>query len=303
MLLISSLLSLVFAGLAVDVTGTARTPGGEHDPDDPPFPESSDRDGPKGLTTEGSEGSDWLAGGDGDDLLTGLGGNDDLHGGLGSDTLLGGDGTDWIYGDGDYGPGGDDFIDGGAGDDYLAGQGGNDTVHGGPGNDTIFGGEGDDLLTGGDGDDWISGNAGNDTLIAGGGEDDLDGGEGDDLLIGSAEPERAWLHGAAGRDTLQPGLGDFAEGGEGEDLFLLDVPGEDLDDPGETLPVIADFDRQLDRIELRYRGDGADPVVALEHETDGSAVIRVDGVAVGRVLQAEGLRVADIALTRIAPGG
>lgn len=36
---------------------------------------------------------------------------------------------------------------------------------------------------------------------------------------------------------------------------------------------------------------------------DRSAVIRVDGVAVGRVLQAEGLRAADIALTRIAPGG
>ncbi|WP_409927861.1 calcium-binding protein [Paracoccus sp. P2] len=302
MLLISSLLSLVFAGLAVDATGTSRTPGGEHDPDDPQR-EPSDSDRPRGVATGGSEGSDWLAGGDGDDLLTGHGGNDDLHGGLGNDTLLGGDGDDWIYGDGDYGPGGDDSIEGGAGDDYLAGQGGNDTLHGGPGDDTIFGGEGDDLLTAGDGDDLLWAGFGNDTLIAGGGEDDLDGGDGDDLLIGSAEPGRAWLHGGAGRDTLHPGPGDFAEGGEGEDLFLLDAPGGDLDDPGETLPVIADFDRQLDRIELRYHGDGADPVVALEREADGSAVIRVDGVAVGRVLQAEGLRAADIALTRIAPGG
>ncbi|WP_258553402.1 calcium-binding protein [Paracoccus pantotrophus] len=232
------MLSLVFAGLAVDATGTSRTPGGEHDPDDPQR-EPSDSDRPRGVATGGSEGSDWLAGGDGDD---------------------------WIYGDGDYGPGGDDSIEGGAGDDYLAGQGGNDTLHGGPGDDTIFGGEGDDLLTAGDGDDLLWAGFGNDTLIAGGGEDDLDG-------------------------------------GDGEDLFLLDAPGGDLDDPGETLPVIADFDRHLDRIELRYHGDGADPVVALEREADGSAVIRVDGVAVGRVLQAEGLRAADIALTRIAPGG
>lgn len=188
MLLLGSLISLLFVGLAVDVTAMTRSPGGEGEPDPP---EDPDPDRPGGLVLEGSEGPDWLAGTDGDDLL-----------------------------------------------------------------------------------------------------------------IGSAHPDRAWLHGGAGNDTLHPGIGDFAEGGEGEDLFLLDALGEELQVPGEQVPIIADFDALQDRIELRYQeaGHGAPPLLTLERDADGSAMIRLDGVAVGRVLQAAGLRAADIALTRIDPG-
>ncbi|WP_313348513.1 calcium-binding protein [Paracoccus sp. (in: a-proteobacteria)] len=307
MFLLSSVVSVLFAVLAVDATSQARSVNEDADPDDfdlPRNPEADEPNLPAGLVVEGSEGEDWLAGGEGDDLLSGCGGNDDLHGGLGNDTLLGGDGADWIYGDGDFGQGGDDSLRGGAGNDYLAGQGGNDTIRGDPGDDTILGGDGDDSLIGGGGNDWIWGESGSDTLVSGQGADNLDGGEGDDLLIGSNHPDRAWLYGGAGRDTLQPGPGDFAEGGEDEDLFLFDVSGENLDDPGENLPVIADFDPHQDRIELRWQdlGDGTPPVVVLEREADGSAMLRLDGLAVARVLLADGLRVADITLTRIAPG-
>ncbi|MFD2844240.1 hypothetical protein [Paracoccus cavernae] len=72
-------------------------------------------------------------------------------------------------------------------------------------------------------------------MIAGPGEDDLSGDDGDDLLIGSSDPARAWLHGGAGEDTLHARDGDFAEGGAGDDLFVL------LAEPGTTVPVIGDF--------------------------------------------------------------
>lgn len=297
MLMLSSLISLLFMGLAVDATTSTRADAAEDEeiPDSGEGDEGGEEENP-GIAVDGTSGSDWLAGGDGDDLLEGGDGNDDLHGGLGDDTMRGGAGTDWIYGDDDYGIEGDDEIDGGDGDDSLAGQGGDDTVLGGAGNDTMFGGEGDDLLNGGTGNDWISGNAGNDTLVAGPGEDDLDGGAGDDLLQGSAGETAAWLHGGEGDDTLQAGAGDFAEGGAGADLFVLD-------EPGTTVPTIGDFDGASDRLELRYEAapDEPEPMVTLDHAEDGATVIRLDGEAVGRLLNAQGLRVEDIALSRLDP--
>ncbi|MFG6079731.1 calcium-binding protein [Paracoccus litorisediminis] len=289
MFILGSLLGLLVMGLAIDSTGASRGPkddGGENPTDRP------DPDEPEGLAFEGSSGSDWLAGEDGDDLLEGGAGNDDLHGGLGDDTLRGGDGTDWIYGDGDYGIGGDDLLDGGSGDDQLAGQGGDDTLLGRGGNDTLFGGEGGDSLTAGAGDDWLSGNSGNDTLVAGRGLDDLDGGDGNDLLIGSPEEDAAWLHGGEGDDSLQAHAGDFAEGGAGRDLFVLQ-------EPGQTSPVIGDYNPAEDIIELRWHGaEQHVPTVTLERGDDGSALIRIDGQAVGRVLNGEGLDLRDIVLTR-----
>lgn len=298
MLMLGSLIGLLFMGLAIDTTALGRTSDEEDDATEEEEPGSGTggTDANRGLTVDGTEGSDMLGGEPTDDLLMGFGGNDDLHGGLGDDTLLGGDGTDWIYGDGDYGQGGNDSIEGGAGDDSLAGQGGDDTIRGGADNDTIFGGEGDDLLIGGAGTDWISGNSGNDTLIAGRGEDDLDGGEGNDVLHGSAEDDPAWLHGGEGDDTLHAGAGDFAEGGAGQDLFVLE-------EPGEGVPTIGDYNASEDQIELRYvdDGSGVPPVLSLDQDAEGATVIRLDGVAVGRFLEADGLDVHDIILTAIAP--
>ena len=260
MLMLGSLIGLLFMGLAVDTTALGRT-SDEEDDGDGENPEGGGGNEARGVTLNGTEGSDMLGGEATDDMLAGNGGNDDLHGGLGSDTLLGGDGTDWIYGDGDYGQGGDDSIEGGAGQDSLAGQGGNDTVHGGADDDTIF------------------------------------GGEGDDLLYGSDEDDRAWLHGDEGDDTLHAGAGDFVEGGAGRDLFLLDEPGV----AGAEVPTIGDFSAAADQIELRYEdeGNGIEPVISLERDAEGATVIRMDGVPVGRLLNAQDLDVNDIVLTAV----
>jgi len=291
MLLLGSLIGLLFMGMAVDATGPSPMPA----PETPPDGDEGDEPGSEVI---GSEGSDWLSGGDGDDLLDGLGGNDDLHGGQGDDTLRGGEGTDWLYGDSDYGSGGNDLLTGGGGADSLAGQGGDDTLDGGAGDDTLFGGEGDDLLRGGAGNDWLSGNSGNDTLIAGRGEDDLDGGDGDDLLEGNDDPARAWLHGGDGQDTLHPMAGDFAEGGAGRDLFLLD-------EPGSGMPEIGDYRAGEDIIELRWHGDAhePEPLLTLDRDRDGATVIRLDGEAIGRVLGAGGVQLRDILMTRVPHTG
>lgn len=76
-----------------------------------------------------------------------------------------------------------------------------------------------------------------------------------------------------------------------------------LDEPGTTVPTIGDFDGASDRLELRYEAapDEPEPVVTLDHAEDGATVIRLDGEAVGRLLNAQGLRVEDIALSRLDP--
>lgn len=76
----------------------------------------------------------------------------------------------------------DDVIDAGAGNDTVLAGLGDDTLYGGEGNDTLFGGDGDDYIEGHEGADSLSGGAGNDTVIFSAG-DTADGGTGDDLFI------------------------------------------------------------------------------------------------------------------------
>lgn len=284
MMMFAAFVSLAVAGLALDFLSGSE-PDGDHDDDAP-----SDINGladdlhrpadAPGQRIEGTSDGDFLGGGDGHDLLIGHQGDDELIGGLGDDTLLGGVGNDWLHGDLDYGPGGDDLLIGGRGHDMLAGDGGNDTLLGGPGDDTLFGGQGDDLLRGGPGMDILMGGAGNDTLMAGRGGGDLTGGDGDDRLIGSRDEARSWLHGGPGDDTLIPYANDFAEGGEGADLFIL------RGDPGPLPPIIADFNPAEDRIALRIdlRPGDPPPDIALERDDDGMIRILVDGIAYGRVM-------------------
>ena len=59
---------------------------------------------------------------------------------------------------------------------------GNDELTGGSGNDTIFGQSGDDLITGSRGSDTLDGGTGNDTINTAEG-DSADGGSGDDLFV------------------------------------------------------------------------------------------------------------------------
>ncbi|MDS9466752.1 hypothetical protein RGQ15_04035 [Paracoccus sp. MBLB3053] len=67
------------------------------------------------------------------------------------------------------------------------------------------------------------------------------------------------------------------------------------------MPIIGDYDPAEDRIELIWRGteDAPVPLVEIEHADDGSALIRMDGEAMARVLNGAGLRAEDILLRRV----
>ncbi|SMY09985.1 Hint domain-containing protein [Flavimaricola marinus] len=90
--------------------------------------------------------------------------------------------------------------------DAVAPEDGDDSIEGGSGNDNLFGEAGNDTLDGGSGDDTLIGGDGDDTLIGGTGADSLDGG--------------------AGNDEIYVAEGDFADGGDGDDLFVLGNLGE-----------------------------------------------------------------------------
>ncbi|MDT8325759.1 MAG: Hint domain-containing protein [Roseovarius sp.] len=126
------------------------------------------------------------------------------------DTILAGDGNDTVL----VGLG-DDSVRAGAGDDSVSGGDGNDSIFGDEDNDTLFGGTGDDLLDGGTGDDVLLGEDGSDTLLGGDGNDLLTGGIGADSIVGGS-----------GADTIEVAQGDIAEGGDGDDTFILSDLGE-----------------------------------------------------------------------------
>lgn len=246
MFVLAGLLGALLLGVAMDLS-----PGGDDDCADDDLAERPDEDNPgetgdmvtdlpspDGVTDGGddlpaldwygaTDGGDRLIGGDdfdamngygGDDLIDGRGGDDDLRGGDGDDTIHGGAGDDWIQGGA-----GHDRLYAGAGDDVLMGQGGNDTLFAGSGTTQLYGGAGDDLLVGGTGVAWSDGGEGNDTLIAGTGADDLSGSCGDDLLVGNAELARVYMRGGEGDDILMPHNNDYAEGGAGNDRYVIDA--------------------------------------------------------------------------------
>ncbi|WP_168188062.1 calcium-binding protein [Hahella sp. CCB-MM4] len=89
--------------------------------------------------------------------------------------------------------------------------------------DVVYGTEGEDLLIGGLGIDVLFGYAGNDIII--GGTEDFN----------SSNRDRAF--GGQGNDIFvwTPGDGnDFFDGGEGEDILLVTLVGENTDESGET---------------------------------------------------------------------
>jgi len=189
-------------------------------------------------TIRGEAGNDVLFGGDGSDLVDGGPGNDFLFGdvtlvegvGFGNDTLLGGDGSDVLEGEE-----GDDSLVGDAGHDFLFGGVGNDTLIGGEGEDALDGEEGDDSLLGGNGIDFFIDRQGSNT-ISGGADDDFigvfvpvggtsfaTGGTGQDIYFSLGEEEDLF----SGWGTFI--VTDFASGGNGDYLLLLDLIFTSLD--------------------------------------------------------------------------
>jgi serralysin len=256
----------------------------------------------------GTPGDDVIFGGPGAELIRGRGGNDRIDGGDGNDTIRGGRGNDTL--DGGFG---DDMLSGGAGNDVLDGGSGNDVIFGGGGDDLLHADGTDpdhfsDTLNGGMGDDtydlrslqgsstlhvlqddggidtvlasgeWTLG-AGfeNLTLDAGGFEGSFSGfgNELDNVMTAVSNPfASAFLHGAAGDDTLIDGIGrdrlfgeagddrlevgadgegDRLSGGEGRDSFVFRAP----DDPtisDREIDSVADFGSGIDR--LVFDNDG-----------------------------------------------
>ncbi|UWR24303.1 Hint domain-containing protein [Sulfitobacter sp. S190] len=98
--------------------------------------------------------------------------------------------------------------------------------------------------------DSLDGGAGNDDLRGAAGDDTLEGGSGNDTLGGSMG--RDSLIGGDGDDVIRVSEGDTADGGEGDDLFILEdlresgnasitiVGGEGGETEGDTLQLTPD---------------------------------------------------------------
>jgi len=228
-------------------------------------------------TLFGLGGDDLILGGAGHDLLGGRDGEDTLFGDFGDDYLIGGDGNDRLDGGADhdtlYGENGDDTLIGALGNDVIYAGAGDDWVQGGSGADDLFGGEGADSIYGGDGADSIEGGLGDDALFGGAGNDELFGDFGNDTLWGNmpgaTDTDIDFLNGGAGDDVLMLGAGDYGHGGEGADQFIIT-------DYGSGTVQITDFDQAEDFLIIAY--SGAEPVLSVAAQADGSFAVLLDGV-------------------------
>jgi VCBS repeat-containing protein len=202
--------------------------------------------GSLGGLPDATEGDDRIDSGAGDDFVAAGGGNDTVASSAGLDELDGGDGIDTldftnapggafivlgqgdVFGDG-YGNSdsainfenalGSDLAD----DPFLAGSGGQNILDGQGGNDQVYGGGGDDTLIGGTGNDFLVGEEDTDTLLGGDDNDTLLGGRTDFNPFNSNlrldDLANDFLFGEGGDDTLELGVGDIGEGGDGDDVF------------------------------------------------------------------------------------
>ena len=224
------------------------------------------RDGEVGSLIEGTDSADRLIGTDGPDILSGEDGDDTLRALDGIDVLLGGAGDDMLFGQ--------------DGEDLLAGGDGNDALHGGQDSDILLGETGNDMLFGGPGDDLL---VGADMLNR-----SLDVGDVlEDRPVPAplsietpTESEANELYGGRGDDVLIVAEGDTATGDEGLDTFVAGFWIEDE----SNVPLITDYDVELDTIELDYPADEPAPTITLGSDNDetlvfadGGLVLRVQG--------------------------
>lgn len=242
------------------------------------------------LTLTGTESNDMLQGRGGADSLAGAEGQDGLAGGAGPDVLAGGDGDDSLWGNE-----GNDALTGDAGDDLLAGCEGDDSAAGGDGNDSVIGGTGDDELDGQAGNDLVDGGSGHDVLTGGTGADDLEGGAGNDTLFGglAAEGDTAvdFLNGGYGDDELYLAAGDFGNGGQGADSFML----QDFA-PGQPVVQITDFDPAEDQLVVMYDAT-LHPTPELTVGSGGGAtILMLDGVPLASLTNGAALDLAAVQL-------
>ena len=138
--------------------------------------------------------------------------------------------------------------------------------------DTMAGGRGMDTAIGDNGNDSLKGNGFDDRLLGGGGEDTLKGDDNSDVLFGGANGDPGDPDDLTdGRNTYPrrgTALGDFLNGGRGNDILIADDVGETFFDitvadiiaggtPGSTLNDPTDIDTGA---------FGADTLYGHEHE-------------------------------------
>ncbi|MEJ6396801.1 calcium-binding protein [Yoonia sp. 208BN28-4] len=207
---------------------------------------------------------------EGPGAVVGTDGDDEIGGSFGDDILVAGDGDDTIWANGGNdtvaGEAGDDIINLGAGDDTSTNDqdfrnlavkpsgspaAGNDLIRGGDGNDRIIDILGANTLFGDDGDDILS------TRDA-----EFDQGSGDTIFGGD------------GDDTIRANDGDELTGGDGIDLFDIEVSGSagpamitDFED-GETLLIRMPNEGPVDmaRISTGLADNGEDTNVLLDDQ-------------------------------------
>lgn len=280
-------------GLNLGLSGSDSSSGDTTDSLYNPNDYAGSNDGTSGadVITDAPDNQAWFLYG-GDDSLTASAGDDFGDLGDGNDHADMGGGNDIAVGGN-----GEDTIAAGSGNDEVFGDAGNDSISGEAGNDALAGGTGDDSLWGLDGTDSLAGSEGNDLLVGGSGADVLYGGSGDDTLSGfhqDASGEASMtaidgvdsLSGGTGNDALILGHGDIGVGGDGNDLFSLDLQWAD----GTEVAQIQDYVAASDHIEVHYTphfdSTGAEihPVLNILRAADGgSSMIQLDGQNIARI--------------------
>jgi len=192
-----------------------------------------------------------------------------------------------------FGNGLDNVMTGNMSDNRLRGRNGDDVLNGEEGDDRLFGGRDEDTLNGGEGNDLLKGGRARDRLY---------GEEGDDRLFGGSYKDR--LYGGDGEDRLVGGRGkDELYGGDDADVFVF----RKISDSANTtdFDTIHDFEVNLDIIDLsKLPGDmtyigssafsntagevrvttpGADSVIKIDIDGDGSADMKIFVVGISSI--------------------
>jgi len=265
---------------------------------------------------------DTLTGTNGEDALFALGQTDVVNALAGDDLVEAGSNNDTVLGGA-----GDDIIGGGTGFDLLNGQAGDDALLGNGGDDLLLGRAGNDLLIGGGGQDSLNGGAGDDVLISGNVELEEDGEQdvsatalavirnsteeelaavdfdalreegalnGVDVSFLEEAPEPTQggdLRGGDGDDLLILAGGDTAQGGAGEDLFVLNEAMVD-----QNTVRILDYTPADDVIAVQYAGE-EEPVLDTRDRGE-DAIILIGEDILALVEGGAGLAATDIRLVQ-----
>ena len=148
-----------------------------------------------------------------------------------------------------------------------------DSLRGGVGDDTLLGQEGDDTIDGGTGEDVIKGGYGNDALYG------IEDGTDDGMYGPTDQSDPDTLKGGNGDDMLYLGSEDWAEGGAGEDTFVIGPWVAEF-----SSPWISDYSPDEDQLLVMVpTGDDGEVSVAEDQDNPGVALVLFANDIIARV--------------------